>query len=74
MQDAKLKELNSKNETSIQLLKSLRDLTAIMMDPDRAKDFNVQLNMDGKQIHNVLIRNTENLKGTTKGGVTFATK
>ena len=74
MQDAKLGQLNSKNETSIQLLKSLRDLTAIMMDPDRAKDFNVQLNMDGKQIHNVLIRNTENLTGTTKGGVTFATK
>lgn len=72
--DLKLKELNTKSETSIQLLKSLRDLTAIMMDPDRAKDFNVQLNMDGKQIHNVLIRNTENLKGTTKGGVTFATK
>ena len=72
--DLKLKELNTKSETSIQLLKSLRDLTAIMMDPDRAKNFNVQLNMDGKQIHNVLIRNTENLKGTTKGGVTFATK
>ena len=74
MQDAKLKELNSKNETSIQLLKSLRDLTAIMLDPDREKDFNVQLNMDGKQIHNVLIRKTENDKGSLKGGVTFATK
>jgi len=74
-QDAKLKELNSKSETSIQLLKSLRDLTAIMMDPERAKDFNVQLNMDGKQIHNVLIRSTEKLEGTQRGGgVSFATK
>jgi len=75
MQDEKLKELNSKNETSIQLLKSLRDLTAIMMDPERAKDFNVQLSMDGKQIHNVLIRSTEKLEGTQRGGgVSFATK
>jgi hypothetical protein len=70
----KLQTIDTSSSTTTELLKSLRDLTAIMMDPDRAKDFNVQLNMDGKQIHNVLIRNTENLKGTTKGGVTFATK
>ena len=70
----KLQTIDTSSSSTTQLLKSLRDLTAIMMDPDRAKDFNVQLNMDGKQIHNVLIRNTENLKGTTKGGVTFATK
>jgi len=70
----KLQTIDTASSTTTELLKSLRDLTAIMMDPDRAKDFNVQLNMDGRQIHNVLIRNTENLKGTTKGGVTFATK
>lgn len=75
MQDAKLGELNSKNETSIQLLKSLRDLTAIMMDPERKEDFNVQLNMNGRQIHNVLIRSTKKLEGTQKGsGMSFATK
>ena len=75
VQNAKLEELNSKNETSIQLLKSLRDLTAIMMDPERKEDFNVQLNMDGRQIHNVLIRSTKKLEGTQKGsGMSFATK
>ena len=75
MQDAKLEELNNKNETSIELLKSLRDLTAIMMDPDRTKDFDVKLNIDGKQIHNVIIRSTKKLEGTQKGsGMSFATK
>jgi len=74
LQNEQLQNLNSHTETSVELLKSLRDLTAIMIDPDRAKAFNVQLNMDGKQIHNVLIRKTENDKGSLKGGVTFATK
>ena len=45
------------------------------MDPERKEDFNVQLNMDGRQIHNVLIRSTKKLEGTQKGsGMSFATK
>jgi hypothetical protein len=75
IQQQQLENLNSHTETSVELLKSLRDLTAIMLDPDRTKDFNVQLNMDGKQIHNVLIRNTKKLEGTVRGGgMSFATK
>ena len=45
-----------------------------MLDPDRKKDFNVQLNMDGKQIKNVLIRNNERDLGTTRDGLTFSTQ
>jgi hypothetical protein len=74
IQQQELKNLNSHTETSIELLKSLRDLTAIMLDPQRTKDFNVQLNMDGKQIKNVLIRNNERDLGTTRDGLTFSTQ
>jgi len=74
IQQQQLENLNSHTETSIELLKSLRDLTAIMLDPDRKKDFNVQLNMDGKQIKNVLIRNNQRDLGTTRDGLTFSTQ
>jgi len=74
IQQQQLENLNNHTETSIELLKSLRDLTAIMLDPQRQKDFNVQLNMDGKQIKNVLIRNNERDLGTTRDGLTFSTQ
>jgi hypothetical protein len=74
IQQQQLANLNSHTETSVELLKSLRDLTAIMLDPDRKKDFNVQLNMDGKQIKNVLIRNNQRDLGTTRDGLTFSTQ